>query len=655
MHASKKFLTRSKAKLASAYRKVNSVASNLLHRQTSRTSTAASRPRLVQDTAPAASSSSAAADTMPQDPPTAANPPQSILQYVRTNYVEGSSIADVSSTVLTDASSSSSPPTGYRGGATSGPGLYDREYTVLEQRRVAENFALWPIHSRLTSMSQPRVPTASAVPALEDEPAQLQGSSDHQHVRTGSPLENIAEHEPSPSVSEEGNVQILSEPAPAARGAPVPPGTPPSKSGSTVKPSCFVSGNEPSVAWSCRAPITSCDNFVVGGSSSLPDPFIDQSGLVSQETAQLQDGSGASRSWTARRWSDFDPEEFPSTENKRLVRIGSQQWELQPPNKTEPKVERANPSQVQAQPQACQRTPAPQQRETFNINDPEGHQPVQPGALAGDWSLPSGMTSREHLRHMEQGLFVAQNALPAVRGLRYAVDRAATDFQALTLENRALQRMAAEYQFKTTQILEPELLRAWEALRERDAEIIRLQGIIDLVSTQGAPAAKNNPAPREALLSEWSAANGAFAYQGHCQYNAAADLPSSQSAMQPVQQPLRTLSSQFYGTLPNGSAVAGETEAQSDVEFETDHLYGDCKGEQERPSHDNDNDNVVHGAEDEVASEAEVFYDPPEELGRELAQHHKTSMPISKTSMPISKTSMPISKTSMPTLKETGN
>lgn len=44
-----------------------------------------------------------------------------------------------------------------------------------------------------------------------------------------------------------------------------------------------------------------------------------------------------------RRWSDFDSDEFSTPDNKRLVRVASNQWEVQPPKQTSAAPAQSNP------------------------------------------------------------------------------------------------------------------------------------------------------------------------------------------------------------------------------------------------------------------------------------------------------------------------
>ncbi|EXJ90677.1 hypothetical protein A1O1_03781 [Capronia coronata CBS 617.96] len=611
MDVSKNLLSRSRAKVTSAFRKVSATASHLLHRQNARARTATPRPGVVQDTASIDNSGADAAIPMPEPRTTGPHPTavqplrQSILRYVSTNYSDGSSIADVSST----DSGASSPfaPNGNEGGATSGPGLYYREYTVLGERRAADNFALWPIDSPLTAMSQPRLPDAEPATSVVGQSARTLRC---RSIHIGSSLRQVSKHESKPSVSDDVNAQIFG-PVQTGNDDSDPPATPNPDVASAPKLSFSSAGGRSSASWSHRTPSTPGDSFVVGDSSILPDPFVERPAPARAAGSPQQDapvvasakpspagrwsdfdsdefssmGSkrlvrATSKQWelrheSQRRWSDFESDEFSSSDGKHLVQVGPQQWELQADNRL-PEVQQATPSQLQPETIMTEL----QQPEAFNINDPEGYQPVQPGALAGNWSLPSSMTSEQHLRHTERGLFAAQNALPAIRGLRYAVDRAATDLQALTLENKALERIAAEYQFKTTQVLEPELLRAWEALRERDAEIARLRSIV--VSIQGVQALENNTAADANGESHSSnsllLAPAEFAYQGHHHYHATAaasaantNLPSSQSS--PNHQAVRTPPRQIYGEPQLEYDTTAETESGYTSESETDDMY----------------------------------------------------------------------------------
>ncbi|KAG9781140.1 hypothetical protein KCU88_g3502, partial [Aureobasidium melanogenum] len=627
----------------------------------------------------------------------------SILRFVDTNYIDGSSIADVSSTESSnDDDESSQETSGQRGGATSGPGLYYREYTFLNQRRAADNFALWPIESELTLMNQaqPRNQDGpSSIPlVLDTDPANSPASGilRSESARTGSPLPMASRHGPKPSVSDDVNAQIFRPRSSIYARPPTPfPRLSDILDASSSAPQVVASsscGKASSSEWS------HLDPFVEqGGSSSaqvseagprsvqlqertlhtpspqpslhIPDPrptlYIDspQPSLhipdprptlhipnpypaaespprrwsdfssdefpsaeskhlvrVNSEEWELQPNKGKGKE-PERRWSDFDSDEFPSTRSKHLVRVNTQEWELQPNNDKGkenerrwsdfssdefPSVESKHLVRVgsqqwelqqgrpQPQPQgpavaaapttapvlATAPVPAPQNFEhrpehisTFNINDPEGYgHPVAPGALAGDWSLPSSIRSEgQHLRHMERGLFAAQNALPAIRGLRYAVDRAATDFQALTLENQALHGQAAEWQFKATRVLEPELLMAWEALRHRDAEIARLRRIIE--EGYAREASRSNPNDTAA----------AFNYQGHHLYNANANAnaPGNTRARAATPQNAnagnttapRTPPSQIYGSAQLQS-VYSESEWEDVIETDSDDMYG---------------------------------------------------------------------------------
>lgn len=333
------------------------------------------------------------------------------------------------------------------------------------------------------------------------------------------------------------------------------------------------------------------DEFPITGSKRLVRVTSQQWGLEA-------------KAGCARRWSDFDSDEFPSTGSKHLVRVGSEKWELQHDSQKPTTQQATAPSAQQADPSY----PA---SETFNINDPEGYEPVQPGALAGDWSLPS-MTSTQHPRHAERGLFAAQNALPAIRGLRYAIDRAATDFQALTLENQALQGSAREYQTKATQILEPELVRAWQALRERDAEIARLQGILNS-SNRGCQALENGTAATDAIGESFQAP--IFNYQAHHRYfvAAAANTLSVQNAALSTRPALQT---------PPGQVNGHQAQLQDDgvhgpePEHETDDLYGDSQDDQHLQARHHDvgpggepADKTEAGADDDE----HVYFDSPEQ------------------------------------------
>ncbi|KAL2443829.1 hypothetical protein ABEF95_013469 [Exophiala dermatitidis] len=710
MPTSKDLIRRSRAKVSSVLRKVSSTTSQLLRHHSFHHRNVSPIARLAQEAAAASPSSSVTGPipdlieepattttTSPRAPipaaetvtevavgTTASQPSGSILCFVDTNYIDGSSIADVSSTESSnDDDESSHETSGQRGGATSGPGLYYREYTFLNQRRAADNFALWPIESELTLMNQaqPRIQDgSSAIPlVLDTDPADSPASGilRSESARTGSPLPMASRHGPKASVSDDVNAQIFRPKSSVYARPPTPfPRLSDILDASSSAPQVVASdssGEASSSEWSHRTPAILGDNFVL--TSGLVDPFVEQGGSSSaqvsgagprsvlfQEPAphtpspqrslhipdprptfeieidspqpslhvpdprptlhipnpypaaespprrwsdfssdefpsaeskhlvrvnsqewELQPNKGKGKE-NERRWSDFSSDEFPSAESKHLVRVGSRQWELQQ-GRPQPQQQQALvPAVATATAPAVAPVPAlaparqdhehrPEHISTFNINDPEGYgHPVLPGALAGDWSLPSSIRSEgQHLRHMERGLFAAQNALPAIRGLRYAVDRAATDFQALTLENQALHGQAAEWQFKATRVLEPELLMAWEALRHRDAEIDRLRRII--AQTSDRLASRSNP--------DVNGTAAEFNYQGHHLYNAnAQDNTNTRARASTTRQTAnaentatapRTPPSQIYGSAQLQS-VYNDSEWEDVIE--TDDMYG---------------------------------------------------------------------------------
>ncbi|EHY59149.1 hypothetical protein ABEF92_005215 [Exophiala dermatitidis] len=767
MPTSKDLIRRSRAKVSSVLRKVSSTTSQLLRHHSFHHRNVSPIARLVQEAAAASPSSSVTAPTPdpieePATTTTNAHAPipaaetvtqvavettapqvsGSILRFVDTNYIDGSSIADVSSTESSnDDDESSQETSGQRGGATSGPGLYYREYTFLNQRRAADNFALWPIESELTLMNQaqPRNQDGpSSIPlVLDTVPANSPASGilQSESARTGSPLPLASRHGPKPSVSDDVNAQIFRPRSSIYARPPTPFPRLSDILDASSAPQVVASsscGEASSSKWSHRTPAILGDNFVL--TSGLIDPFVEQGGSSSARVSeagprsvQLQErtlhtpspqpslnipdprptlyidspqpslhipdtrptlsleidseidsetdsethspqpslhipdprptlhipnpypaAESPPRRWSdfssdefpsaeskhlvrvnseewelqpnkgkgkepERRWSDFDSDEFPSTRSKHLVRVNTQEWELQPNNDKGKENERRwsdfdsdefpsaeskhlvrvgsqqwelQHGRPRPQPQgpaaAAAPAPAPLNHEhrpehisTININDPEGYgHPVVPGALAGDWSLPSSIQSEgQHLRHMERGLFAAQNALPAIRGLRYAVDRAATDFQALALENQALHGQAAEWQFKATRVLEPELLMAWEALRHRDAEIDRLRRIIAQTS--------DRMASRSDLNVNDTAAD--FHYQGHHLYNANANAnaPGNTRARAATPQNAnagnttapRTPPSQIYGSAQLQS-VYSESEWEDVIETDSDDMYG---------------------------------------------------------------------------------
>lgn len=435
--------------------------------------------------------------------------PRGRIRYVITNWTEGSSRADNSST----QSPTSSRPS-YRRSAPRPTLAGQVNFPALRRRRASNNLRPRPLDSVPTSTPEPEESRTTDIAAASPQPLQGEEEPSLDLNATQPTLSSdsiqcegmakvpakvkILKHEARPSVPSEVNARIFAPVKTGNAEEAAPQLSPIARPPSSRHLSPGTSSADTFQGWRRRQPDDGvAPHIAIGGHNALPDPFTDGQPTPAQQPqapqahalaqlGALLDAPGAAtvenavEFSTTRPWDDFSSDEFPSAGNAReVVQVGPEQWELRPKEYrlgTPPL--RPGRNDILNHPRLRAFLAPPCEPGTGWSQSTDKVQRA-PGATPRPNSIPPPNPMGSD-RYMLVGLapgVAVKNARLGIAGLQQALERITDNFDALANNNEALTNNAAVDGHRRERV-EQELTLAWAALRERDLEIDRLRGII---------------------------------------------------------------------------------------------------------------------------------------------------------------------------------